>query len=185
MEIILASNSPRRKQLLEEAGFSLEIIPADIDETFEQDLDVYQNVCNTSYKKASKIAEKRTDKVIVAADTIVVLDGVVFGKPRDEMDAFRMLSELNGHTHEVITGVSIIKGEKKDNFYVVSEVTFKQVSDEELWEYIKTKEPLDKAGAYAIQGLGRNLILEYEGSLENIIGLPVDEVIEAIKNIEK
>lgn len=179
-KIILASNSPRRKELLEKNGIDFVVKPADIDETMDQNKSPKENVLAVSMKKCMAISKDYPNEEILAADTIVVLDNKIYGKPKNAEDAYQMLKKLSGKTHEVITGVAIYKDGKYVNFDVVSKVTFKELTNEEIYAYIKTKEPLDKAGAYAIQGKGLKLIKGYSGELENIIGLPVKEVLEKL-----
>lgn len=179
-KIILASNSPRRKELLTKEHVDFVVIPAEIDEKMDLNLSPIENVLNVSLKKCEAIQQKYPDEEILAADTIVVLDNQIFGKPKDEEDAYKMLKHLSGKIHQVITGVAIYKDKKYDNFYVVSNVKFKTLDDEDIWGYIKTKEPMDKAGSYAIQGIGSKFIESYDGELENIIGLPIKEVLERI-----
>ncbi len=183
MKIILASASPRRKELLEKAGYSFEIIPADIDETINPLLTPYENVKQLGLKKAMHNAKIYTDDINLGCDTIVVLDDVIYGKPKDELDAKRMLMTFSGKTHFVYSGVGIIYKGKTINFVVESKVTFKKLTEEMINDYISSKECFGKAGSYAIQGLGRNLVEKYSGELENIIGLPIKEVKEALDSI--
>lgn len=185
MEIILASSSPRRKELMEKNGYEFKIIVSDIDEIFSKDLTAYENVKLMGYKKAYLIAKDHFDAITIGCDTIVVHNGIVFGKPKDSEDAFRMLSDLSGQTHQVMSGVAVFyKGDVK-NFVVTSDVTFKDLSDSDIMEYIDSKECFGKAGAYAIQGIGKKLVLKFEGELDNIIGLPMIEVNNAIKEFQK
>jgi len=179
--IILASNSPRRKELLEQAGIPFIVMPADIDETFDDNKDCYQNVLETAKKKCLAIWEKSKKVTVLSADTIVVLDGVVFGKPKSKLDAYSMLKKLSGKTHKVITAVMIKNNREEHLFYDESSVTFKNLTDKEIWDYIETKEPMDKAGAYAIQGLGGKFISHFEGRMSTIIGLPIELVSKIIK----
>ncbi len=181
MQIILASKSPRRKELLEQLDLSFEVKSADVDETMDVNIDVYQNVMNVAYSKGLEVFKMNPESLVISADTIVVLDGVIYGKPKDNMDAFMMLTKLNNKTHSVITGVTIINKDQKSVFYVESFVTFKNNTDEEILDYVKTKEPLDKAGSYAIQGIGKCLVDNFSGDLNNIIGLPLDKVKEELK----
>lgn len=181
--IILRSGSPRRKELLEREHYSFEIIVSDIDETMDADKTPYENVKALGLKKATFEQEKYYGSILIGCDTIVVLDGVIYGKPKDEVDAFQMLRNLSNRTHQVLSGVGIIYKEKVYNFVCVSYVTFKNLSTEDILNYIKTKECFGKAGSYAIQGIGRNLIQKYEGSLDNIIGLPIDEIKKVLDEI--
>lgn len=181
--IILRSGSPRRKELLEREHYTFDIIASDIDEKMNLEKTPYENVKLLGLKKAFYEQEKYYGNILIGCDTIVVLDGVIYGKPKDELDAFQMLKNLSNRTHQVMSGVGIIYKEKVYNFVCVSYVTFKDLSIEEILNYIKTKECFGKAGSYAIQGLGRSLISKYEGSLDNIIGLPVAEIKKVLDEI--
>lgn len=183
MKIILRSASPRRKELLENAGYSFVIDVADIDETMDNSLSAIENVKRLGLMKASFNKEKFYGDILIGCDTIVVYDGVIYGKPVDEQDAYNTLKLLSNKTHQVMSGVGIIYKEKEYNFVCVSDVTFKDLSDEEILDYIKTGECFGKAGSYAIQGIGGKLVDHYDGSLENIIGLPIKEVIEVLGEI--
>lgn len=183
-KIILRSASPRRKELLEKAGYSFEIIAADIDETLDLNKTPYENVKRLGLEKAKYEQEKYPDAILIGCDTIVVLDGQIYGKPKDEQMAFEMLKKLSGRMHQVMSGVGIIYRDKVYNFVVTSDVYFKHLEEQEIWQYIETKECFGKAGSYAIQGIGRTLIDHYDGSLENIIGLPVQEVVRILGEID-
>lgn len=176
MRLILASSSPRRKELLDSINIKYIVCPADIDEALDEGLTPEENVKNLGLKKARTVAKKYLNDVVLGCDTVVVLDDKIYGKPKSEEDAFNMLSLFSGRTHLVISGVAIISPEKTYNFSVTSKVTLKKLTDEDIRKYIDTKECFGKAGSYAIQGLGANLILKYEGELNNIIGLPLTEV---------
>ncbi len=178
--LILASKSPRRRYLLEKAGLSFSVIPSDIDETTVplSPPEVYVRVLSEA--KAESIAKKYPEKWVIGADTIVLKDGVVLGKPGSIDKARFMLKQLSGQAHEVFTGYSIVCKAKNRKFSetVQTEVFFKNLTHEEIEWYIHTKEPFDKAGAYAIQGLGTFLVKRINGSYTNVVGLPVCEVIE-------
>lgn len=182
-QIVLRSGSPRRKELLEREHYTFDIIPADIDEKINFKKTPYENVKLLGLKKASFEQEKYYGNILIGCDTIVVLDGEIYGKPKDEMDAYQMLKKLSNRTHQVMSGVGIIYKDKIYNFVCISSVTFKNLSDEEIRNYISTKECFGKAGSYAIQGVGKSLICEYEGSLDNIIGLPVAEIKKVLDEI--
>lgn len=170
MDLILASNSPRRKEILESLGLSFRIIPSKTDEDINllgSDL-----VMELSKRKALEVFNKNKDSIVIGSDTIVYMNDKVYGKPKNETDAFNMLKELSGKTHEVITGVTIISKNKIDTFYDKAYVTFKDLTDNMIYDYIKTKEPMDKAGSYGIQGEGMKLIKEYNGDFYTIMGLP-------------
>ena len=178
MKIILASNSPRRKELLTKHNIEFDVIPSNVDEQIDLNLTPYENVVNLAKQKALDVYKKYQTQSILAADTIVVYENEILGKPQDEEDARRMLRLLSGDTHEVVTGVVFItNGTIKFN-YCISKVTFKELTDSDVDWYISTKEPMDKAGSYAIQGLGGKLIESYEGSFDNIVGLPMELVLK-------
>lgn len=182
-QIILRSASPRRKELLEQAGYSFTILPADIDETIDLNCSPLQNVKRLGLRKALENHKDYYGSIIIGCDTIVVLNGKIYGKPSSEEDAYQMLKSLSGRMHEVMSGVGIIYKDRQYNFGVISKVFFKNLTDEEIWNYIHTKECFGKAGSYAIQGIGRGLIDKYEGPLSNIIGLPMERVLEVLKEI--
>ena len=185
MKLFLASKSPRRRELLKNAGFEYSIESKDTDETMLEHLSVYDNVLNVSYKKALAVYNEHKDSCVLGCDTIVVYNNKIYGKPKSKEDALNTLLLLNGKTHSVISGVAIICPNKEYRFYVESFVTFKNNTKEELINYIETGEPMDKAGSYAIQGIGSKLIEKYEGSFENIVGLPIDEVSKILNEVLK
>ena len=175
MDIILASQSPRRRELLERMGVGdFRIVTPDIDEQMDRDLPPGELVGRISLEKALAVqAQEGKGPIIIAADTVVALDGAVLGKPADELDAFKMLSTLSGCRHQVYTGLTVLRGEEQ---YTVSEettVTFRELSAEEIDRYIATGEPMDKAGAYGIQGYGALLVEGIQGDYYNVMGLPV------------
>jgi len=173
--LILASQSPRRSELLKSMNLSFEILPSQVDEVFRQDRSPAENALSIAEEKARWIYERNKNNFVIGADTIVVLDNKIIGKPADENHARRILNDLSGKEHEVITGVALIDPE--GNLYqeaAVSKVKFKTLSNETIDEYIKTGEPMDKAGAYAIQGQGSVLIDSHSGSWSNIVGLPTE-----------
>ena len=175
MDIILASQSPRRRELLERMGVvDFRIVTPDIDEQMDRELPPGALVGRISLEKALAVqAQEGKGPIIIAADTVVALDGAVLGKPADELDAFKMLSTLSGCRHQVYTGLTVLRGEEQ---YTVSEettVTFRELSAEEIDRYIATGEPMDKAGAYGIQGYGALLVEGIQGDYYNVMGLPV------------
>ncbi|MBW1894649.1 MAG: septum formation inhibitor Maf [Deltaproteobacteria bacterium] len=179
-ELILASKSPRRKYLLEQAGLAFSIIPSNIDEEAIDVPDPESRVKILAEKKATDIAEKYPDSWVIGADTIVFIRNTVLGKPNSKEDARNMLKQLSNQTHQVFTGYSVCC-KAADHFFsdtVKTDVLFKNLSEEEIEWYIHTDEPFDKAGAYAIQGLGTFLVRRINGSYTNVVGLPVCEVIE-------
>ena len=171
MELILASQSPRRKELLTLLGRPFRVQVASVDETME-DLPIDQAVARLSYRKAAAIGAEK-DQIVIGADTVVVLGGQVLGKPRDAEDAIRMLHSLSGKTHQVMTGVCVIKGEKVLTHTEVTEVTFRTLTDREIDDHVATNEPMDKAGAYGIQGGAARFVEGIRGDYYNVVGLPV------------
>ncbi len=178
--LILASRSPRRQYLLEQAGLSFSVIPSSIDETSVPITSPETYVRVLSEAKADNVSEKYPEKWVIGADTIVLKDQTILGKPGSRAEARTMLKQLSGRTHQVFTGYSICcrKKQRKFSETVKTEVLFKNLTDQEIEWYIHTNEPFDKAGAYAIQGLGTFLVKSINGSYTNVVGLPVCEVIE-------
>ncbi|SCJ01749.1 Septum formation protein Maf [uncultured Flavonifractor sp.] len=175
MKIILASQSPRRKELLERMGIQdFETISPNVDESAFHGLPPEELVRRLSAEKAAAVAGKvGEDAIVIAADTVVALEGAVLGKPADELDAFKMLSALSGVRHQVYTGVTVCRGGEKQTAHEVTDVTFRELSEREIEDYISTGEPMDKAGAYGIQGYGALLIQGISGDYYNVMGLPV------------
>lgn len=172
MNIILASASPRRKELLGYITEKFVCIPADIDETLPSDVRAEDSAEYLACMKASHIAKEYPDDIVIGCDTVVVNNGEVYGKPESEEDARRMLAELSGKTHMVITGVCMIKGEKKESFSETTEVEFFELSAEEISSYILTGAPMDKAGAYGIQDGSLLPAKSIRGDYFNVVGLP-------------
>lgn len=172
--VILASSSPRRKEILADMGVKYEVIPANIDESEIKSRFPFLLVEKLAKTKAEHIACEHRSDTVIAADTIVVLDGKVYGKPHDRARAFEMIKSLNGRTHIVYTGVCVTcKGQKKV-FCVKSLVTFKRLTDEQIYAYIDDCKPFDKAGAYGIQD--KRIVKKYSGSYSNIMGLPKEKL---------
>ena len=174
--MILASGSPRRRELLTKMGYTFEIIKPDVDEHVEGSARDVVRVL--SRRKAEAAARDVHSGVIIASDRLVSLDGAALGKPEDEADARRMLHMLSGRTHEVFTGVTIIDTDhhRAQTRVVRTGVQFRKLTDAEIDQYISTGEPMDKAGAYAIQGGAGAFVEAYDGSYENVIGFPVDDI---------
>ena len=175
MDIILASQSPRRRELLNQMGLKgFKVTSPDVDEAIEGNRPPAQIVEELSLRKARAVAESADeDDLIIAADTVVALEGAVLGKPEDEVSAFSMLSALSGNRHYVYTGVTVIQGDKVVTQHEMTTVTFRELEPEEITNYIATGEPMDKAGAYGIQGLGALLVSGIKGDDFNVMGLPV------------
>lgn len=173
---VLASKSPRRKELLKNIGLQAEIMPASVDESVFSTLPPEKMVTELALLKASDVARSfRGNTYVIGADTVVTLDGKVFGKPRDINDAKRMLFELSGKTHSVYTGYCVVscKDGSAVAKYEKTDVTFRTLSQKEIDAYVKTREPMDKAGAYGIQEKGSMLIEKISGDYFNVVGLPV------------
>lgn len=174
MTVVLASASPRRSELLRNLGLSFTICPADIDEESMTAKSPALLVEALSSAKAAKVAaQSPSDALVIAADTVVVLDGTVLGKPSDPSSAHAMLSSLSGKIHEVYTGVTLRQGSHEVCFHERSEVQFRALSEEEITAYIQTGEPMDKSGSYGIQGFGALLVSEIRGDYFNVMGLPL------------
>lgn len=180
--IILASASPRRKELLEKNNVSFCCIPSSYEEKLDEKKSPMENVKALAHGKAMDVFSTHPDDFVIGSDTIVVLDDIILGKPIDENDAFRMLKMLQGKMHMVMTGVCFASKKEIKTVCSVSNVYFNKMTDEEINEYIDTKEPFGKAGSYAIQGIGKRYINHIEGDYYTIVGLPIDLVLEEIKN---
>ncbi|MGL4484342.1 MAG: Maf family protein [Anaerovoracaceae bacterium] len=209
MKIVLASGSPRRKELLEKHGIAFDILVTDVDENILGDYKPAELATELSRIKAeaavkaimkkdvsraeklSEIWEKNNEIIVIAADTVVALGGKIYGKPNDNADAINMLSELSGSLHEVITGVTVAKIIRKENARLtylskanITKVKFKELTEAEIQDYVNTGESLGKAGSYAIQETGDTFVEYYEGDFENIIGLPTEMVFEMMDEIK-
>jgi len=181
MMLILASGSPRRAKLMKDAGLDFIVEPSFLDEDTDEKLKPVDLVTELAKMKAVYVAKKYPNDIVIGADTIVVYEDHVLGKPKDEEDAYRMLKLLSDDRHVVYTAVALVKGEKIKTFVSESEVWMKCLSDLEIRNYIKTGEPMDKAGAYAIQGDGGSLVDHYDGDFFTIVGLPLKELLEQLK----
>jgi nucleoside triphosphate pyrophosphatase len=184
--LVLASASPRRRELLAQAGFTFDVISADVPEVRKPGEDPIRFVTRLAREKAEAVLASHPvtpDTIVLGADTIVVVDEEVLGKPQDEADAARMLRLLSGQTHQVITGICLAKGRERQRAAEVTFVRFSTLSDEEIDAYVATGEPLDKAGAYAIQGRAGRWVPRIHGCYFNVVGLPlalVSSMIEAM-----
>ena len=183
--ILLASQSPRRKQLVELLPWEFEVCTEEVEEQIDLYLGAEANVQALAKQKAEAVAYKYPDQWVMGADTVVCYQGKIMGKPKDEEDAKSILQRLSGQTHQVYTGVAIINKCKniEHTFYQETQVTMQVLSDEEISMYIKSKEPLDKAGAYGIQGYGARYITGIQGDYYNVMGLPVHEVYTQLKKM--
>ncbi len=181
--LILASQSPRRSQLLREAGLEFTVRASDIDESFPSDMPVEEVAPWLARRKAEAAGHLIQDQeIILAADSVVILDGVIYNKPADHAEAFRMIRALSGRQHTVITGVCLLSKEKEKVFSGVTKVWFGELTDDEIDYYIETCKPFDKAGAYGVQEwIGHCKITRIEGTFSNVMGLPVDLVYAALQ----
>ena len=177
MKIILASASPRRKELLTLAGIEYDVVVSQCEEILPDGITPDKAVEELARQKAEDVFSRNPDCMIIAADTVVALGNTILGKPKDEDDAFNMLSSLSGRRHTVYTGVCIKTKDKTDIFHVATEVEFYDLTEKEIRDYIATKEPMDKAGAYGIQGKGFVLVKGIHGDYFNVVGLPLAETV--------
>lgn len=182
--MILASKSPRRKEILENMGFSIEIISKDIEEVSGKE-EVTEKIKDIAYKKVMAVAKEYTAEYVVGADTIVEVDGEILGKPRDKAEACQMLEKLSGRSHNVVTAFSLINIEKGISVKECSttKVYFKNLTREDIEWYISTEEPMDKAGAYGIQGKGSAFVERIEGDFFTVMGFPIQKFIEILKSL--
>lgn len=174
--VILASQSPRRKELLKLIFDEFKVIPSNANETVPDDIRI-ESYCEYLAKlKANDIANENIDSLVIGADTIVVIDDIVLGKPKDREEAINMLSSLSGKTHSVYTGCAIVLGDKTVSFTVKTDVTFYELTKEEIEEYVDSGDCYDKAGGYGIQTKGATLVKEICGDYLNVVGLPVSKL---------
>lgn len=201
VEIFLASSSPRRRELLTQLGIEFSVVPSSYKEDNDRAILPWQLVEQQALGKAKAAVlpmptvtsttaldaanRELTKHIVIGADTIVVLDNEVLGKPHTETEAKAMLRALSGRSHEVITGVALLCGNRQEVFHCVTKVNFYDVTDEEIEDYVATGEPADKAGAYGIQGLGAYLVKGIEGSYTSVVGLPVELVARKLRDIVK
>lgn len=185
-KLILASASPRRKELLTKIGLNFDVIPSNYDEQLSDNNFSYKKIETLALNKGQEVSN-RVDKnaIIISADTVVVLDGKILGKPHSKQDAFEMISSLSGETHEVITSIAMIDNDTKEVLIssVATKVTFRKILNEEIEKYISTTEPYDKAGAYAAQGLAAIFIEKIDGCFNNVVGISTFEVDKMLKQL--
>ncbi|NOU35769.1 MAG: septum formation inhibitor Maf [Kiritimatiellaceae bacterium] len=179
-KLILASTSPRRIELLQSAGIAFTVVRPDADEKLHAGETPVEYAVRTAREKAESI-KPPFDSIVLGADTVVAAEGRILGKPADSADAKAMLHLLSGKMHEVITGVCLRSAEKTVCFHVATAVLFRDLSEEEIVAYVETGDPLDKAGAYAIQNGAAGMVRRIDGSYSNVVGLPLCEVIEALE----
>lgn len=184
MNIILASNSPRRREILENTKVRFSVKGSHINEIIKNNESPEETAMRLAYEKALDISKDNKDSLVIGADTIVVINDTILGKPKDEQEAYDMIKLLSGKTHYVITGFALINLslDKKVIDHQISKVTFKELSNDCIKDYIQTKESLDKAGAYGIQGYGALLVNNIEGDYFNIVGLPISKISDCLKD---
>ncbi|MDO5540393.1 MAG: Maf family protein [Eubacteriales bacterium] len=180
-KIILASGSPRRKELLEQAGIPFEVLVSDAEEIITKS-EPGEIVEELSWRKSELVARKYPGHTVLGADTIVVLDNRVLGKPEDKEDARQMLRTLQGRTHQVYTGVTLMRSDKIHSFHEKTDVAVYPMTEEEIEDYVQSGDPLDKAGAYGIQGSFAAYIKGICGDYYNVVGLPIGRVYQELKN---
>ena len=181
--LVLASQSPRRRFLLQGLGCDLTVRPADIDET-PQPAELAEDYVRRLASEKACACDASTEEIVIAADTVVVLDGLILGKPRDEAEAKAMLERLSGITHQVLSGVAVRHGDISLTGVEVTEVRFRNLSVSEIDAYVATGEPLDKAGAYGIQGHGGALVADIHGDYPSVVGLPITKLDSLLRQLE-
>ena len=182
--MILASKSPRRKEILNDFGFDIKIDSIDIDEVSDK-IEIVDQLMDISKKKSEEVAKKYPDEYVVSADTAVIVDGEMLGKPKSESEAKKMLEKLSGRNHKVITAYTVFNLSKEiaHSSYDTTVVYFKKLTNKEIDWYVGTREPMDKAGAYGIQGKGTILIEKIEGDFYNVMGFPMSKFYEDLKSL--
>lgn len=185
MSIILASQSPRRRELLAAITQDFDVVVSRAVESVDWSIGPGQAVQFLALRKAREVAKERPASLVIGADTVVVLDDQVMGKPADGDDAAAMLRQLAGRDHLVYTGVGLVQGRKEHSFYCCTQVTFLPLSDQEIQDYVATGEPMDKAGAYGIQGKGALLVESIQGDYYNVMGLPLSRLNRELGEFKK
>jgi len=183
MEVILASQSPRRIELIRMLHIDAKAIPSHIDEVLDESLSHEEAVMDLAYQKAIDVFKSHKEDLVLGFDTLVILKDKIMGKPKDEAEAKQFLRELSGQTHKVITGCAMIKKGRSKSFYSSAYVHFYEMSDQDIDEYIATNEPFDKAGAYGIQGYGSKYIESITGDYYAIVGFPISRIHREIKDM--
>jgi septum formation protein len=181
--LILASSSPRRKDLLEKLGIPFEVITSGVSEDVDGDIDPKEMVVMLAKRKAGAVAQSLTSGIVIGSDTTIAFEGQVLGKPKDEEEAKAILKSLKGKHHQVYSGMALVNAKDKrvEATSVMTSIKMRNYSDEEIDAYVATGEPMDKAGAYAIQGQGGRLVDEIKGSFDNVVGLPIRELAELLR----
>lgn len=182
--LILASSSPRRKELLQFLQIPFESMNSNVDESIDENMQAEDAVQELAVRKAEAISTQHQESWVIGSDTVVVLEGEILGKPVNRADGKRMLEMLSGRTHEVYTGVAIVYGEHRNIFAEKTEVTFWELSEAEIERYLDSGEPFDKAGSYGIQGLGSLLVKQINGDYFTVVGLPVSRLARELKAMQ-
>jgi len=184
-KLILASASPRRRQLLRQIGLTFQVIPSSVDESNDVYHDPSASVQAIALRKARDVAASVEDGIVIGADTQILMDDEVLGKPEDAADAVRMLSKLSGRTHRVITGVALVDAGTsfEETWVETTLVTFRKLSDDEISDYVETGEPMGKAGAYGIQGGAAAFVEKIEGCYFNVVGLPLAKLVQKLRKL--
>jgi len=183
--MILASKSPRRLEILQKFGIKKIVVKVEEVEEISDKKDIIEKIVDIAKKKGNKVANLNKSEYVLSADTVVILDGKILGKPKDTKDAFETLKSLSGRTHEVVTGYSLINISKNISIsgYDKTIVKFKNLTEEDIEWYINTKEPMDKAGSYGIQGVGAGILIEkIDGEFYNVMGFPISRFVTDLKN---
>lgn len=182
-EIILASASPRRKELMEDCMLPFTIIPATAEEFIDASLSLEEAIEQIALTKAASVAKDHPDSIVIGADTMVILSGKALGKPKNAEEAYAMLEALSGKTHTVVTGVAILEGQHQEVFHETTSVQFYELDKDLMEWYLSTNEPFDKAGGYGIQGYGKLLVSAIQGDYYNVMGLPISRVYRSLKKL--
>ena len=183
LKIILASQSPRRKELIEKLGFTFEVRKFEFDESYSNDINRYDVPVFLALQKSKSVTQLKKNELLLTADTVVILNNKILEKPRSIDEAKNMLSQLSNNTHDVVTGVCLKTNKKLESFSVTSTIHFAELTTKDIEYYVNTYKPLDKAGAYGIQEwIGMIAVKKIEGSYYNVVGLPVHEIYQKIKD---
>ena len=183
--LLLASASPRRRELLARAGYTFDILPSGVDERRLVDESAEAFVVRIAMVKATAVSSRSDDgRIVLGADTVVVVDGEILGKPHDSDDAISMLRRLSGRAHEVVTGVALVRGADRRAAVATTRVTLVDLDDRAIGDYVATGEPMDKAGAYGVQGIASRFVDRIEGSYTNVVGLPMTLVDRLVKELD-
>jgi len=182
-QLILASGSPRRREMLAKAGLTFEVIPSPAEELHEESMPLDLLCEENARLKALDVAKDNPKATVIGADTLVYIDQTPLGKPRTPEQAHEMLKKLSGKTHQVCTGVCIAHGQEIDTFHVITEVVFKELTDELITDYMSKVDVMDKAGSYAVQEHGEMIITEVRGDYDNVVGLPVQQLLERLARL--